>query len=130
MIAIDCVRSAPPRNNAFHAACRKAASSTSAMTEGVSKPTSSSPRTRGPITTGLSSKDETLAAMPSQKRDARGYGSRRSPGVRRDDNGDVLPLERGLEAVELRHQRIADGGALGRCRVDRGVEAADFCLQR
>src|ERR1700753_3741117 len=39
------------------------------------------------------------------------------------EGGEVrsLPLERGLQTVELRHQRIADGGALGRRCMNGGV---------
>src|SRR4051794_1217554 len=36
MIAIDCARSAPPRNSAFQAACMNAASSTRMMAKGES----------------------------------------------------------------------------------------------
>jgi len=37
MTSIDCVRSAPPRNNAFQLACNNAADNTSTIENGVSK---------------------------------------------------------------------------------------------
>src|ERR1700729_884892 len=41
----------------------------------------------------------------------------------------ALSLERRLQAIELRHQRIADRGAFRHRRVDSGIEAADLGLQ-
>src|SRR5437868_10567273 len=115
MIAIDCARSAPPRNSAFHAACRNAASSTSAMAEGVSKT-----NLVVPAKAGTHNPRWTFCAttLPQQSRPY--YQSRwlwvpafagTTPEVFAGYR--FLPLERGLEAVELRDQRIADRGALG-----------------
>src|SRR5882724_13330310 len=92
MISIDCVRSAPPRSSAFQLACRNADDSTSTMEKGVSKAGSFIVSVLG----------------------ARGvkHGGRRSP----------LLLERGFQAVELGHQRIANRGAFGGRRMDRRIE--------
>src|SRR6202022_2707135 len=66
---------------------------------------------------------------------ARCFASPRNDGLRIDaPRRNILALrelllERRLQAVELRHQRISDWGALGCRRVDRGVKAADFRLQ-
>jgi hypothetical protein len=39
-----------------------------------------------------------------------------------------LPLEGRLQAIELRHQRIANRGALHHRRVDAAIETADLGL--
>src|ERR1700710_322931 len=110
MIVIDCARLSPPRNSAFQAACMNAASRTSAMEKGVSKTASPFVVLAKAGTHSLRLSDAEGISHSWKQHAQIKPSAAMGPRFREDDT--ELPLERGLQAVELRHQRIADRGAL------------------
>src|SRR5215210_5879077 len=104
--SIDCMRSAPPRSNAFQLACRNAADSTSTMEKGVSK--------------AGSSQRVLIGLLVSRSR-----AQRSNPGKIPE-----LSLEGGLQAIELRHQGISDRSSWGGRGMNGAVETANLALQR